>query len=574
MNRKDNLVYDVRDVFTVREIVLSGAELFHDECAFIYREGKGVREVTYAELCENVKAFSTYLNSRSLEGKKIGVLGKNSYEWALTYLSVCAGTGIIVPLDKELKPEELQYVIDDSELSAIVYMGGMEDKINALSGDWLRLPAENMADMLRTGENLLATGDTSFADHKIDPKALGILLYTSGTTGLAKGVMLSQYNVCSDIVRVVRKVSVGTNDRVLSVLPLHHTYECTAGLLAILYAGGSIAYNDSLRRLTEDFKLFSPTIFIAVPLILETLRNSILKKYKNIKGGTAVLALQRRASDAVGRANSALSRKIFSTVRDAFGGRLTRILSGAAPLSPEVYKDLERFGFQVLIGYGLTETAPVCIMHSDFYRCADDIGYPVCGVDVKLLDPDENGVGEIAVRGPNVMLGYYKNPEETARVLTDGWFRTGDLARRKENGAYQITGRRKSMIVTQNGKKIFPEELEYYLDKHSLIKESMVFGEEGERDVVVTAAVFPDYEAVDARLSKDGITPDSPEYREKVREIMLAIVREVNEKLPSFRRIMKVNVRKTEFVKTTTRKIKRAAEENKSEGDDGNATAE
>ncbi len=572
MKKQNGLVYDVRDIFTVRDIVLDGERLFADNCAFLYREGKGVREVTYQEMAGDVRAFSTYLNSRGLEGEKIGVLGKNSYEWALTYLAVCAGTGVIVPLDKELKAEELQYVINDSELSAIVYMGGMEDKINALTGDFLCLPAENMTDMLRVGENLLATGDTSFADHKIDPRALGILLYTSGTTGLAKGVMLSQYNVCSDIVRVVRKVSVGTHDRVLSVLPLHHTYECTAGLLAILYAGGSIAYNDSLRRLTDDFKLFSPTVFIAVPLILETLRNTIIKKYQKIKGGAAVLAVQRRASDVFGRANSAASRRIFSTVRDAFGGRLTRILSGAAPLSPEVYKDLERFGFQVLIGYGLTETSPVCIMHSDFYRCADDIGYPVCGVDIKLLDPDENGIGEIAVRGPNVMLGYYKNPEETARVLEDGWFRTGDLAVQKENGAYKITGRKKSMIVTQNGKKIFPEELEYYLDKHPLVKESMVFGEEGEKDVTVCAAVFPDYEAVDARLLKEGMTPESAEYREAVRALMQGVVREVNEKLPPFRRIMKVNVRRTELVKTTTRKIKRAAEENKNE-EDGHATA-
>ncbi len=568
MKKKDGLVYDVRDVFTVRDIVLTGARLFSDKCAFIYREGRGVREVTYAEVSENVKAFSTYLNDRGLEGKKIGVLGKNCYEWALTYLSVCAGTGVIVPLDKELKPDELQYVIDDSELSAIVYMGGMEDKINALKGDWLRLPAENMSDMIAAGENLMATGDRSFEKHKVDPHALGVLLYTSGTTGLAKGVMLSQYNICSDIVRVVRKISVGTEDRVLSVLPLHHTYECTAGLLAILYAGGSIAYNDSLRRLTDDFKLFSPTVFIAVPLILETLRNTIIKKYKNIKGGGIVLAVQRRASDVVGRAKTGASRKIFSTVRDAFGGKLTRILSGAAPLSPEVYKDLERFGFQVLIGYGLTETSPVCIMHSDFYRCADDIGYPICGVEVKLVDPDENGVGELAVRGPNVMLGYFKNPEETERVLQDGWFYTGDLARQKKNGAYQITGRIKSMIVTQNGKKIFPEELEYYLNQNPLIKESMVFGEEGEKDVLVCAAVYPDYDAVDARLAKEGVTPADRAYRERVRALMQGVVREVNDKLPPFRRIMKINVRTTEFEKTTTRKIKRAATENKKEGTD------
>ncbi len=574
MNQKSKLVYDVRDVLTLRALIETSAEMFSDKCAFIFREGGGVREVTYKEVLDSVKAFSTYLNHRGLSGKKIGVVGKNCYPWALTYLTVCAGTGVIVPLDKELKPEELQYVIDDSELSAIVYMRGMEEKMEKLTGDWLRLSADELPSMLKAGENLRLMGDTSYEQHEINPHALGILLYTSGTTGLAKGVMLSQYNICSDIVHVLRRVYAGPEERVLSVLPLHHTYECMAGFLAILYAGGSVAYNDSLRRLTDDFKLFSPTIFVAVPLILETLRNTILKKYQKIKGGGAVLALQRRASDAVGRADSHLSRHIFSTVRDAFGGRLTRILSGAALLPPDVHRDLERFGFKVLIGYGLTETSPVCLMHDDFYRCADDIGYPVSGVEVKLLDMDENGIGELAVRGANVMLGYYKNPEETAKVLDGGWFRTGDLARRKENGAYQITGRKKSMIVTQNGKKIFPEELEFYLDKSAFIKESMVYGEQGERDVIVTAAVYPDYDLVDERLKKDGVTPDSPAYKERVRALIMEAVREVNEKLPSFRRIMKVNVRKTEFVKTTTRKIKRAAEENKNEGDESHASAE
>jgi len=574
MNQKQKLVYDVQEILNFRELITRSAELYGERCAFIFREGKGVREITYGEVMENVKAFSTYLNSLGLGGKKIGVVGKNCYFWALSYLAVCAGTGVIVPLDKELKPEELQYVIDDSELSAVVYMPGMEEKMEALTGDFLRLAASDLPTMIAAGENMLLLGDKSYASHKVDSHGMGVLLYTSGTTGLAKGVMLSQYNICSDFIHVLRRVQVSPDERVLSVLPLHHTYECTAGFLAILYTGASIAYNDSLRRLVDDFKLFSPTIFIAVPLMLETLRNTILKKYQKIKGGRAVLALQRTASDAVGRAESPLSRQIFSTVRDAFGGRLTRILSGAALLPPEVHRDLERFGFKVLIGYGLTETAPVCLMHDDFYRCPDDIGYPVSGIDVKLLDMDENGVGELCVRGPNVMLGYYKNPEETARVLENGWFRTGDLARQKENGAYQITGRKKSMIVTQNGKKIFPEELEFYLDKSPLVKESMVYGEEGEKDVLVTAVVYPDYEAVDARLLKDGITPASAEYRERVRALIMEEVKEVNEKLPSFRRIMKVVVRKTEFEKTTTRKIKRAAEENRSEGEDSHATSQ
>jgi long-chain acyl-CoA synthetase len=265
-------------------------------------------------------------------------------------------------------------------------------------------------------------------------------------------------------------------------------------------------------------------------------------------------------SDAARAVNPDAGRKIFSTVANAFGGRLTRILSGAALLPEHVHRDMERFGFKVYIGYGLTETSPVCLMHNDFYRAPDDIGYPIVGGHAKIVDPDENGVGELAYRGANVMLGYYKNPEETAKVLRDGWFHTGDLARVKENGAFQITGRKKSMIVTQNGKKIFPEELEFYLAKSEYVAECMVYGEEGEHDVTVTAAVFPNYPVIEERLAGEGIRPGDDNFDSRVREIITKAVKEVNEKLPTFRRIMKICIRKTEFVKTTTRKIKRTDE--------------
>ena len=554
------LVYNVRDILTFRDLIGGSAELYGDLCAFTFREGDGIREITYSEAYGDVRAFAAYLNSLGLSGKKVGVMGKNGYPWALTYLAVTCGVGVIVPIDRELKPDELQHVVDHSALSAIVYLPDVADKVEALPGDFLRLNTASLKEYIAAGETLRAMGDTSYENHHVDPHELSILLYTSGTTGLAKGVMLSQYNICSNIKNVLRRISVGPEDRLLSILPLHHTYECMAGFLAPIYAGASVAYNDSLRRLTEDFKLFSPTVLVAVPLVLETLRNNIIKRYGKIKGGNALLAVQRRVSDAARALNPEAGRKVFSTVANAFGGRLTRILSGAALLPENVHRDMERFGFKVYIGYGLTETSPVCIMHNDFYRAPDDIGFPIVGGQAKLVDPDENGVGELAYRGANVMLGYYKNPEETAKVLRDGWFHTGDLARVKENGAYQITGRKKSMIVTQNGKKIFPEELEFYLAQSDVVAECMVYGEEGDHDVIVTAAIFPNYPVIEEQLAGEGIARDDDRFDSRVREIITKAVKEVNEKLPSFRRIMKICIRKTEFVKTTTRKIKRTDE--------------
>ena len=556
----EKMVYNIRDILTFRDLIGGSAELYGDLCAFTFREGDGVRQITYGEAYSDVRAFAAYLNSLGLNGKKVGVMGKNGYAWALTYLAVTCGVGVIVPIDRELKAEELRHVVEHSELSAIVYLPDVADKVENLPGDFLRLSTASLKEYIAAGETLRAMGDTSYEQHHVDPHEMSILLYTSGTTGLAKGVMLSQYNICSNIMNGLRRISVGPSDRLLSILPLHHTYECMAGFLAPIYAGASVAYNDSLRRLTEDFKLFSPTVLVAVPLVLETLRNNIIKRYGKIKGGNALLAVQRRVSDAARVLHPDAGRKIFSTVSDAFGGRLTRILSGAALLPEHVHRDMERFGFKVYIGYGLTETSPVCIMHNDFYRSPDDIGYPIVGGQAKLVDPDENGVGELAYRGANVMLGYYKNPEETAKVLRDGWFHTGDLARVKENGAYQITGRKKSMIVTQNGKKIFPEELEFYLAQSDVVAECMVYGEEGEHDVVVTAAVYPNYSVIEESLAGEGIHPGDDNYDSRVREIITKAVKEVNEKLPSFRRIMKIYIRKTEFVKTTTRKIKRTDE--------------
>lgn len=553
------MVYEMEDVTTIKELIERSAMMYGERPALLYEDNGEVAHLTYSQVYEDIKAFATYLRSILPEGAKIAVTGKNSYNWALTYLAVTCGVGVIVPIDKDLMPEQIASIVSDSEAQAIVYSPEQEDKVKEVT-DCIKLNMSEMSSYIEKGKELLENGDTTYANHKINPHALGVLLYTSGTTGVAKGVMLSQYNICFDITHALRRVRVYPTDVALSVAPLHHTYETTVGLLVMLYSGVAIAYNSSLKRLQNELKLYRPTVMAVVPLILETFRNVIIKKYNKIKGGRAILAVQRAASDLTG--NKA-GKKIFGIINETFGGRMRLLVCGAALLSPDVFRDYERFGMKVLIGYGLTETAPVSAMHSDFYNSPDDIGYPVSGVRLKLDNVNEDGVGELLIKGPNVMLGYYKNPEETARVMTeDGYFRTGDLARIKPNGAYQIAGRAKSMIVSPGGKKIFPEELELFLERSEYIKESLVYEPDPEEPGILAAAIIPDDENVREYLMRQGISTDDEGYNVAEKRLFDDIVREQNLKFPHYKHIQKVYIRRRDFVKTTTRKIKRNEPDN------------
>ncbi len=552
-----SFVYETEDVTTIRELIERSASLYGERPAFLYSEDGEVKEITYCEVLSRVKAFATYLRSKLPEGCKIAVTGKNSHNWVISYLSVTCGVGVIVPIDKDLRGEEIADLIKDAEADAVIYSPEQEEKMALLHDGVMKFCMSEMDSYIEEGNALIENGDRSYADHKINPHALGSLLYTSGTTGVAKGVMLSQYNICFDLTHALRRVRIYPTDVILSVAPLHHTYETTVGCLLVMYSGSAIAYNTSLKRLQAELKLYRPTVMAVVPLILETFRNAILKKYKKIKGGKMIFSLQKAASDMTG--NKA-GKKIFSIISETFGGRMRLMVCGAALLSPEVFRDYERFGIKLMIGYGLTETAPISLMHNDFYTCPDDIGYPVSGVSVKLDDVNEEGVGELLVKGPNVMLGYYKNPEETARVMTeDGYFRTGDLARQKPNGAYQIAGRAKSMIVSPGGKKIFPEELELYLEKSEYVKESLVYEESNDDNRWISVAIIADDENVASKL---GMNPNDEGYSEAEKELFAKIVKEVNSQFPNYKHIGKVYIRKTDFVKTTTRKIKRNATEN------------
>ena len=557
--KNSKLVYEIRDVRDFRELFFGSAERVPENTAFLRRVGKEAEEITYRRAAEDISALASFFSAEKLDGAKIAVIGKNCYEWAITYLAVTCGIGVIVPFDRELKEGEISFLAEESEILAIVADDAQLPKLAGLTIPIY--PFSRFAEYLERGESLRREGDRTLENHRIDPYTLSVLIYTSGTTGVAKGVMLSQYNICSNITGVLRRTYLGEEDRCLSVLPLHHTYEACAGFLAFLYAGASIAYCTSLKHLMQEFVLFRPTVFVTVPLILETFLSSVEKKYANRKGGKLLLSVQRAASSLTAKDEG--KKKIFAEVNAAFGGRLRAFLCGAAALPPAVARGLESFGFPCYVGYGLTETSPVCIMHNDFYRSPDSVGYPISGVSVRLIEQNEDGTGELAVKGPNVMLGYYKKPEETAAVLQDGWFRTGDMAHRNRDGSYSIVGRTKSMIVTQNGKKIFPEEIEYHLTQDPLVSDALVWGEEENGDITVVASVYPDYPALEERLAKEGILPETPEYDNAIAEWSKKLMKDVNAKLPYFKALKRIKIRREEFLKTGTRKIKRFAPENR-----------
>lgn len=569
MKKTDNsLVYNVPTVSSIAELIENSAVEYPDRPAFIVKEGAGLKEITYSQMYNEVRALAAYMCTQGLGGKKIAVVGRNCREWAITYLAVCWGVGVIVPIDRELSADELGGLLDRSKAACVVHTDDITEKVITACGDKniLRIPTSTLYDCIALGEDLRRKGSARDLRFIPDPRELGILLFTSGTTGVAKGVMLSQYNIVSNIMNVTRRIKVYPQDSALSVLPLHHTYECTIGFLTMLYSGASIAYNKNLRTLQNDLKLYKPTVLVSVPLVLETFHSKIMKTYQKIRGGKAILNLSRGLTGITGREKSLLAKKLFSAVHDVFGGRLRAFVCGAAAVDSVVFSDFEKFGFAVYVGYGLTETSPVCIVHNDNYRSATDTGMPVIGVKVRLDNVNENGVGELCVKGPNVMLGYYEDPAATAEVIDDdGWFHTGDLAVVNDRGAYSIVGRCKSMIVTNNGKKIFPEEVEHYIDQSPLVSESLVFGVEKDGDTVVTASVYPDYEALDALLVKEGITPSSDEYNKAVKKKIEQTVADACKNLPYFKAVRRVIVRPEEFVKTTTRKIRRFDPENTKE---------
>lgn len=565
--------YKVREIENLKDMIEQSRKLYGNKPAFTLKNEAGeLVDILYSEFYKDINALGTAFINLGLKNKRIAVIGENRYEWCVTYLATVNGTGIIVPLDKELHEEELLNLLKRSEASAVVFSKKKEKLIQNISEKLpdlkycisMDLDEDNdtylsFNKLLTSGKELIKSNNRAFLDAKVDSFAMNMMIFTSGTTDLAKAVMLSHHNICSDIMAVMKTVKVTKSDNCVSILPLHHTYECTLGFLAMIYNGAKISYAESLKQLAKNFKEYKPTILFTVPLLLENVHKKIwaqaAKSEKTLKKLKGALKLSNILHHNL---HIDLRKTIFKQIHESLGGRIRLILTGAAAVDPEVSYDLESFGISVLQGYGLTECAPLVIGNRDKKFSHSSVGLPLPGVEAKIVNPDESGVGEIVVRGPSVMLGYYENEHATRKTLRDGWLYTGDLGYKDEKGFYYITGRIKNVIVTKNGKNIFPEEVETYLNKSPYVFESMVSGklDETTGETYVSAQIVPNFEAIKEKL-KDQI-PSS----EDIKKFIEDAVKLANKNMPLYKRISDFSIRDTEFVKTTTQKIKRYLDAN------------
>ena len=551
------------EITDLKDLLYKSASRFTRRTAFKLKDKIGnIYKVTYEKFKADVMALGTALINLGLKDSNIAVIGKNSYNWAVSYLASTI-VGVVVPIDKELKSEEIVNFLNVSSAKAVLaddkYIQNLVKSKSSIENKnilFINFNSEKDTNSymsyqlaLDAGYDQLEEGNKDFDNIKIDPNAMKILIFTSGTTGSAKGVCLSHKNVTSNIMSTFGIVKVHRDDQVLSILPLHHTYECTLGFLLVLYSGGCISYCEGLRHITDNILEFKPTVILCVPLLLEkmykkiesTVRKSLPEKYANIEG------------DVIAQLPFIIKKIVISKVKNSLGGRLRAFIVGAAPLSPDVINSFKNLHIKSIQGYGLTECSPLVAGNNDFYIKPDAVGLPIPNVSYKIDKPDETGVGEILVKGPNVMLGYYKNEEETKKTIVDGWFHTGDLGKVDDDGWLYITGRLKTVIVTQNGKNIYPEEIEHYLNENPLISESLVTGVPDEKtdEVYVNAQIFPNLDAIKEYLK--GAIPQ----KEEIKAIIKDIIASVNKKLPNYKHIKSFIVKDEEFEKTTTQKIKR-----------------
>jgi long-chain acyl-CoA synthetase len=560
-------IYEKREITDFKDLINQSVSIFGNKDAFWIKNLMGEYEgITYKEFYRDIENLGTELINMGLKHEKIAVIGENRYEWALTYLAVTCGTGTIVPLDKELPANELKYLLETANVKAIVFSDKLTDKVvEAVQGITSIKYFVNMdlqedvqgclsfPKILKKGANLIRIGDKKFANSKVNPDEATILLFTSGTTGLAKGVMLTQRNICSDIVATTQVVDVREDDITLSILPMHHTYECTVNFLLMLYSGVRISFCEGLRYIVPNLKEVKPTVMVSVPLIYEKMYKNIMDTAKN-SGKLGILQAGVKLSNIAEKFNVNLRKKFFGEILNNFGGRLRLAIAGGAASKPEVLKGLQDIGFFVIQGYGLTEASPIAFVnHVDNFK-NNSIGKPLPGVEAKIADPDKNGIGEIWIKGPMVMQGYYENEEATRDTFSeDGWLKTGDLGYKDNEDFYYITGRKKNVIVTKNGKNIFPEEVESYLNKSHLIRESMVFGKEveGELEPQICAIIVPDYDAIRKQTGKSTIDDD------EVEKLISQEVKKSNKQMPTYKYVKKFEIQKQELSKTTTHKIKR-----------------
>lgn len=560
-------IYEVREFHNFRDLLNQSEALYGNSPAFKIKNQIGqILDISYTRFKGDVEALGTALLNLGLDGQKIAVAGMNSYKWCMSYLAVGCGVGVVVPTDKELPIDDILSILTVSEAKAIIFDKKFGEKLlekrDRLPKGLILISMEQQKDndgilsfdlLLNRGYHLIGKGYSEYLDKDIEGNKMTVLLFTSGTTGMSKAVMLSADNICSDVRAIMGFVKINQGERILSILPIHHTYECTVTFLCCIYGGVTICFCDGLRYITKNLEEYKPNILIVVPLVLEKFYKRIMKAIEKERGGVAKVALGSAITKVAGAARLDVSNLFFGKIKKAFGGSIRLIISGAAGIDPEIIKNMNRFGIRTFQGYGLTECAPIVICNSDKDNKFDSIGKPIPYVEAKILNPDENGIGEICVKGPMVMLGYYKDSEATNAAFDyDGWYHTGDLGRTDRDGHYYICGRCKSVIVTTNGKNVYPEELESMLLRENAVKECIVTGAEDERgNTIVFARIFPDLKAIGASYGNRNITD------KEISKAVSEAVKTVNSQVVSYKSIKRFEIVNKEFEKTTTSKIKR-----------------
>ena len=567
--------YPGTDYKTVKEIFDRSTQLHADRDFIlqVYNKKVGFEGKSYGQFRKDVVNFGTGLTKAlKVEDERIAIISETTYDWYVSYTACLCGAGVAVPLDKELPDNEFENCIKRSRASVIIYSPKMRDLVKKVVNkcETVKYCIEMYSDecfdekdhrfvgfnyVKDEGRVFTAMGDNSLMEKEIDPEAFAVLIFTSGTTSASKGVMLCQKNLAANVNAVTPYVYLTPEDRLFSVLPLHHTYESTIGFIYPMAIGASIAVCQGLKHIVNDMKAVQPTAIIAVPLLLETLHKRINQTIEKSGKANIVNTMIKLTNSIKKNTGVDVKRKVFKEIYDNLGGRLRLVVSAAAPIEPAVGKWFEDIGIMFLQGYGLTETAPISAVTPDFDTRVGSAGKVVCCNEIMIENPNEKGEGEILIKGDTVMLGYYEAPELTAEAIVDGWFHSGDIGFMDEDDFVYITGRIKNVIVTQNGKNIYPEEIEGLLSRVPEIAECMVYGKEvsGEKELIITAKVIPDYDQI-AALHGEGKT------EEEIYKIIWKQIKMVNHKLTNYKCVKKLEIKTDAFEKTTTMKIKRFAE--------------
>ena len=545
-------LYKYIEITDLKDMLKKSGEKYGEKIAYKIRQENGYKEITHNEVRKMVDGLGTKLIDMGLKDKRIAVIGENRYEWEIAYLSIVCGTGTVVPLDKSLPENELESLIERSKAEAIICSQKYVEILKKTKLKYIiSMDLEKDNDgiisqkrLISEGIQLVKSGNTSFINAKIDNEKMSIMLFTSGTTSISKAVALSHKNICSNLMDISSILDVNSSDVFLSFLPLHHVFECTVGFLFSLYVGAETVFCDGIRHIPENLAEYKVSVMASVPAIYERLFK-IIKKHLEKQG-----KVEQILKDEEKYKDSSMEKKkeVFKEIHDLLGGNIKLFISGAASLEPSIEEKFRRLGFNMVQGYGLTETSPVVAIGNKKYHKTGSIGKCVSSDEVKLLDINKDGIGELAVKGPNVMLEYYENKEATEKVLKDGWFQTGDLARIDEEGYIFICGRKKSVIVLKNGKNIFPEEMETLINKEDGVEESFIFGKpisKDPNDIKIFVKIVYNKESFEGKTETE------------IKEYFNEKIKSINKTMPHYKAIRGIIISDKPLIKTTTNKIKR-----------------